>query len=100
MTTETNDWRSVVRSWQRRGFDLATEGRAVIMRRADKATIELLTIAEFGGAGFSRKEREALADELKQFLDTCSECGATSDRCRNSKIACCPDCTHISDRSN
>ena len=26
--------------------------------------------------------------------DVCSECGATSDRCRNSKIACCPDCTH------
>jgi len=72
MTTETNDWRSVVRAWQRRGFDLATEGRAVIMRRADKATIEVLTIAEFGGAaGFTRKEREALAEELKQFLDTC-----------------------------
>ena len=70
MTAETNDWRAVVRSWQRRGFDLATEGRAVIMRRADKATIEVLTIAEFGGAaGFTRKEREALAEEIKQFLD-------------------------------
>ena len=101
MTAETNDWRSVVRAWQLRGYNLATEGWAVIMRRTDRATIEVLTIAEFGGAaGFTRKEREALADELKQFLDTCSECGATSDRCRNSKIACCPDCTHISDRSN
>jgi len=69
MTTETNDWRALVRSWQRRGFDLATEGRAVIMRRTDRATIEVLTVAEFGGAGFSRKEREALAGELKQFID-------------------------------
>jgi len=69
MTTETNDWRSVVRAWQMKGYNLATEGRTVIMRRADKATIELLTVSEFGGAGFSRKEREALADELKQFLD-------------------------------
>ena len=71
MTTETNDWRAVVRAWQRRGYNLATEGRAVIMRRADKATIEVLTVAEFGGAGFSRKERDAMACELKQFLDTC-----------------------------
>jgi len=69
MTTETNDWREVVREWQRRGYNLATEGRAVIMRRTDRATIEVLTVAEFGGAGFSRKEREALAGELKQFLD-------------------------------
>ena len=69
MTTETNDWRAVVRSWQMKGYNLATEGRAVIMRRTDRATIEVLTVAEFGGAGFSRKEREALAGELKQFLD-------------------------------
>ena len=71
MTAETNDWRSVVRAWQMKGYNLATEGRAVIMRRPDRATIEVLTIAEFGGAGFSRKERDARACELKQFLDTC-----------------------------
>jgi len=69
MTTETNDWRSVVRAWQLRGYNLATEGRAVIMRRTDRATIELLTVSEFGGAGFSKHDREALACELKQFLD-------------------------------
>ena len=71
MTTETNDWRAVVRAWQLKGYNLATEGRAVIMRRADKATIELLTVSEFGGAEFSKQEREAMACELKQFLDTC-----------------------------
>ena len=73
MTTETNDWREVVRAWQRRGFDLATESRAVIMRRADKATIELLTVSEFGGAEFSKQERDAMACELKQFLGRSNE---------------------------
>ena len=100
MTAETNDWRAVVRAWQLRGYDLVAEGRAVIIRRADKAAIEVLTVAEPGGVGFSKQEREELAGELKQFLNTCSECGATSDRCRKSKIACCPDCTHTMDRSN
>ena len=72
MTAETNDWRAVVRAWQLRGYDLATEGRAVIMRRADKASIELLTVSEFGGAGFSKQEREELAGELNRFI----ECGS------------------------
>jgi len=79
MTTKTNDWRALVRSWQRRGYDLATEGRAVIMRRADKATIEVLTVSEFGGAGFSKHDREALADELKQFIDGVTATAVTND---------------------
>jgi len=79
MTTESNDWRAVVRAWQRRGFDLATGGRAVIMRRADKATIEVLTVSEFGGAGFSKHDREALADELKQFIDGVTATAVTND---------------------
>jgi len=79
MTTETNDWRSVVRAWQRRGFDLVVEGRTVIMRRVDKAAIELMSVSEFGGAGFSEHEREALADELKQFIDGVTATAVTND---------------------
>jgi len=32
--------------------------------------------------------------ELVAAREVCSECGAGSERCRNARVKCCPDCAH------
>ena len=78
MTTEANDWREVVRSWQRRGFELATEGRE------GKSVGALFVVGDYRNViayrqqsiinpfrGYSEKSRnildEGMRDTVKNF---------------------------------